>query len=113
MKNLKTLYDAGVNIGFGTDSGATPLRVAGFAEHRELHLMVAAGLSPLQAITLATRNAAALLMLDDRGTLAPGKRADLLLVKGDPSHDISSLDSVQTVWSQGRRSEHVVEDFSP
>jgi hypothetical protein len=36
-QNLKTLYDAGVKIGFGTDSGATPLRIPGFAEHRELY----------------------------------------------------------------------------
>jgi hypothetical protein len=42
QRNLKTLYDAGVKIGFGTNSGANPARIAGFAEHRELKLIVAA-----------------------------------------------------------------------
>ena len=77
-RNLKTLYDAGVNIGFGTDSGAFPVRIPGFAEHTELELLVAAGLTPLQAINLATGKAAALLHLNDRGVLAPGKLADVV-----------------------------------
>lgn len=103
MKNLKALYDAGVNIGFGTDSGATPLRIPGFAEHRELKLLTAAGLTPLQAIQTATKNAAALLHLDDRGVIAPGKLADLLVVDGDPSKDISALDNIQSVWRRGKK----------
>jgi imidazolonepropionase-like amidohydrolase len=103
MKNVKTLFDAGVNIGFGTDSGATPLRIAGFAEHRELKLLTDAGLTPLQAIQTATRNAAALLHLDDRGILAPGKLADLLVVDGDPSKDISALDNIESVWRRGKK----------
>jgi imidazolonepropionase-like amidohydrolase len=103
MKNLKTLFDAGVNIGFGTDSGAVPLRVAGFAEHRELKLLTAAGLTPLQAIQTATKNAAALLHLEDRGVIAPGKLADLLVVDGDPSKDISAVDNIESVWRRGRK----------
>jgi imidazolonepropionase-like amidohydrolase len=103
MKNLKTLFDAGVNIGFGADSGAAPLRVAGFAEHRELKLLTAAGLTPLQAIQTATKNAAALLHLEDRGIIAPGKLADLLVVDGDPSKDISAVDNIESVWRRGRK----------
>jgi len=103
MKNVKTLFDAGVNIGFGTDSGATPLRIAGFAEHRELLLLTEAGLTPLQAIQTATKNAAALLHLDDRGTIAPGKLADLLIVDGDPSKDISAVDHIESVWRRGKK----------
>jgi imidazolonepropionase-like amidohydrolase len=99
--NLKRLYDAGVHIGFGTDSGATPLRIPGVAEHRELKLIVDAGLTPLQAIALATGNAARLLKLDDRGTIAPGKRADLLIVDGDPSVDIAVIDRIDSVWQNG------------
>jgi imidazolonepropionase-like amidohydrolase len=75
-RNLKTLYDANIKIGFGTDSGAIPLRIPGFAEQRELKLMVASGLTPLQALECATGRAAALLELTDRGVLAPGKLAD-------------------------------------
>jgi imidazolonepropionase-like amidohydrolase len=103
MKNVKTLFDAGVNIGFGTDSGATPLRIAGFAEHRELKLLTDSGLTPVQAIQTATKNAAALLHLDDRGVIAPGKLADLLLVDGDPSKDITALDNIDTVWRRGQK----------
>ncbi|QQE91160.1 metal-dependent hydrolase family protein [Azotobacter chroococcum] len=100
--NLKRLVESGAKVGFGTDSGATPLRIPGFAEHRELQLAVDAGLTPLQAITLATGNAAALLGLDDRGVIAPGKRADLLVVAGDPSHEIADSEKIEAVWQQGR-----------
>jgi imidazolonepropionase-like amidohydrolase len=103
MKNVKALFDAGVNIGFGTDSGANPLRIAGFAEHRELKLLTDAGLTPLQAIQTATKNAAALLHLDDRGLIAPGKLADLLVVDGDPSKDISAVDHIDSVWRRGKK----------
>jgi imidazolonepropionase-like amidohydrolase len=103
MKNLKALFDAGVNIGFGTDSGATALRIAGFAEHRELKLLTEAGLTPLQAIQTATKNAAALLHLEDRGIIAPGKLADLLVVDGDPSKDISAVDNIEAVWRRGKK----------
>jgi imidazolonepropionase-like amidohydrolase len=101
LRNLKTLHDAGVRIGFGTDSGATALRVPGIAEHRELALSVTAGLKPMQAITLATRDAAALLHLSDRGTIAPGKRADLLVVDGDPSRGIDAVDRIVETWENG------------
>ena len=53
-KNLKTLSDAGVTVAFGTDSGI-PSRFPGYFEHRELQLMVEAGLTPMQAIVAATR----------------------------------------------------------
>ena len=103
MKNVKTLFDAGVNVGFGTDSGASPLRIAGFAEHRELKLLTDAGLTPVQAIQTATKNAAALLHLDDRGVIAPGKLADLLMVEGDPSKDITAVDNIESVWRRGKK----------
>jgi imidazolonepropionase-like amidohydrolase len=80
-QNLKVLHDAGVRVGFGSDSGGG-LRIPGVAEHLELALMVEAGLTPMQAITNATSNAAALLKLDDRGVLAPGKLADLVVLDG-------------------------------
>ena len=101
LKNLKTLHDAGVKIGFGTDSGATPLRVPGVAEHRELALTVQAGLTPLQTIQIATQNAAALLDLSDRGVIAPGKRADLLVVAGNPALNILDSDRIVETWANG------------
>jgi imidazolonepropionase-like amidohydrolase len=101
LKNLKMLYDSGVKIGFGTDSGATALRVPGIAEHRELALMVEAGLSPLQALTIATGNAAALLKRTDRGVLGPGSRADLIVLAADPATDIAASELIVEVWQAG------------
>lgn len=111
--NLRRLVEAGVNVGFGTDSGANTERIPGFAEHRELYLSVQAGLTPLQAITLATKNAAAEMKLDDRGMIAPGKRADLLVLDGDPSVDIVNADRVAEVWRDGKRVSGPVTEFTP
>lgn len=102
LQNLRTLHDAGVKIGFGTDSGATPLRVPGVAEHRELALMIEAGLPPAEAVTIATRNAAELMRLDDRGTIETGKRADLIVLDGDPSAEITFSKRIVEVWARGR-----------
>ncbi|EYF07365.1 M38 (beta-aspartyl dipeptidase) family protein [Chondromyces apiculatus DSM 436] len=113
LRNLKALHDAGVHIGFGTDSGANPLRIPGFAEHRELRLMVQAGLSPVQAITIATREAAALLKLDDRGEIAPGKLGDLVVLDGDPTQDIGNADRIHAVWRRGRQVAGPVTSFTP
>ncbi|NBD08080.1 amidohydrolase family protein [Corallococcus silvisoli] len=101
--NLKALYDAGVKVGFGTDSGATPLRIPGYAEHRELKLLVGAGLTPVQALALATGSAADLLKLKDRGRIKPGLRADFFIVEGDPAASIVAVDRITGVWRQGRQ----------
>jgi imidazolonepropionase-like amidohydrolase len=100
--NLMTLHDAGVVISFGTDSGAMPTRVAGFDEHRELQLMVKAGLSPMQAIVAATKTAAE--TIGDgahRGTLEAGKRADFLVLKANPLQDIKNTETLEAVWHGG------------
>jgi adenine deaminase len=52
---------------------------------------------------MATRDAAALLRLDDRGVIAPGKLADLLIVDGDPSKDIAAVDNIDSVWRRGKK----------
>jgi imidazolonepropionase-like amidohydrolase len=101
-RNLKTLQDAGVNVAFGTDSGAFPTRVPGWAEHHELEMMVAAGLTPMQAITAATHGSAALLGSKDRGTIERGKRADLLVLAANPLDDITNTRRLVTVWHDGR-----------
>jgi imidazolonepropionase-like amidohydrolase len=104
-RNLMTMFRAGIHIGFGTDSGASATRIPGFAEHRELKLMVEAGMTPLQALTVATGNAAALMHLDDRGILLPGRWADLVVVSGDPAHDITAVDRIAQVWHRGVRTQ--------
>jgi imidazolonepropionase-like amidohydrolase len=102
QQNLKRLFDAGVNVGFGTDSGALPGRIPGFSEHRELELMVEAGLTPMQAITAATGENAKLLHVTDRGTIAVGKRADLVIVEADPLVDIRNTRTIYAVYHDGR-----------
>jgi imidazolonepropionase-like amidohydrolase len=103
QQNLKALYDAGVRVGFGTDSGAMPTRIPGFAEHRELEDMVQAGLTPMQAIVCATRSNATLLGIEaTRGTLRPGKRADLIVLAANPLDDITNTRSIVTIFHDGR-----------
>jgi imidazolonepropionase-like amidohydrolase len=111
-QNLKALHDAGVRIGFGSDSGVG-LRIPGVAEHLELALMVEAGLSPLQAITIATSKAAALLKLEDRGVLASGRFADLVVLDGDPSVDIANTKKIHAVWHRGNQAAGPIETFTP
>src|SRR5947208_8574457 len=111
-QNLKALHDAGVQIGFGSDSGVG-LRIPGVAEHLELALMVEAGLTPMQAITNATANAAKLLKLDDRGVLATGKLADLVILDGDPTDDIANSRKIHAVWHRGKQAAGPVATLTP
>ncbi|TMA11677.1 MAG: amidohydrolase family protein, partial [Deltaproteobacteria bacterium] len=102
MRNLKTLHARGVHIAFGTDSGANPVRIQGWGEHRELELMVKAGLSPMDALVAATRGSATMLGISDRGTLEKGKRADLLVLAANPLDDIRNTRKLVSVWHEGR-----------
>jgi imidazolonepropionase-like amidohydrolase len=104
-RNVKALQTAGVQVAFGTDSGALPWRVPGWGEHHELELMVRAGLSPMDAIVAATRTSAALIKAGDRGTLEPGKRADFVVLAADPTTDIRNTRQMVTVWHGGREIE--------
>jgi imidazolonepropionase-like amidohydrolase len=79
-----------------------PGRIPGFAEHRELELMVEAGLTSMQAITAATGENAKLLRVADRGTIAAGKRADLLVLDADPLADIRNTRKILAVYHDGR-----------
>lgn len=101
-KNLKTLSDAGVKIGFGTDSGI-PTRFPGYFEHRELQLMVEAGLTPMQAIMAATAtNADILGGAKQFGTLQSGRRADFLVLDANPLDDIHNTEKLSAVWQSGK-----------
>jgi imidazolonepropionase-like amidohydrolase len=102
MRNLKTLHGAGVRIAFGTDSGANPARIPGWAEHRELELMVEAGLKPMDVLVAATRGSATMLGAVDRGTLEPGKRADFLVLSANPLDDVRNTRRLVSVWHGGR-----------
>jgi imidazolonepropionase-like amidohydrolase len=105
--NLKRLYDAGVSIGFGSDSGmgAETLRFDGFHDHRELQLMVDAGLTPMQAITVATGGSAKILGGPDVdfGVLLPGKQADFMVLDANPLEDIHNTETISSIWQAGIR----------
>jgi imidazolonepropionase-like amidohydrolase len=105
MTNLKKIFDAGVRVALGTDSGAFPIRAQGFAEHLEMQLLNEAGLTPLQAIMAATKNAAEALQLNDYGTIEKGKVADLLILNGDPSSDIKNTRKIFAVYKAGKKIE--------
>jgi len=86
----------------GSDPTGIGGTVPGFANQREVELLVEAGFTPLEAIHIATYNGARYLgELDHFGTLAPGKQADLVVVKGDPSSEISDIEAVEMVFKDG------------
>ncbi|MFY9767830.1 MAG: amidohydrolase family protein [Mycobacterium sp.] len=99
------MYRAGIPILAGTDANATPgvpfSPRHGESLHQELELLVDAGLSTLDAIRAATSMPARYFGLDDRGVIAPGRRADLLLLGGDPLADIRATRNIQRVWCAG------------
>jgi hypothetical protein len=74
----------------------------GFGDQREIELLVEAGFTPSEAIHIATENGAVYLnQQDEIGVIAPGKRADLVLIKGDPSRQIDEIENVETVFKAG------------
>ncbi|WP_168204229.1 amidohydrolase family protein [Aliikangiella coralliicola] len=100
QKNVKLIFDAGIPLVAGTDNDGL---FTGEELHFELELLVDAGLTPLEAITTATKNAAKLMKEDDKwGTLEPGKRADIILVDGRPDKNISDTRNIKLVMVRGR-----------
>jgi imidazolonepropionase-like amidohydrolase len=105
MKNLKTVFDGGVFVAFGTDSGAVVGRIPGFTEHRELEDLVAAGMSSMQAIMLATgENGRLLHELNPHlsvGLIKPGYDADLMILNADPLIDIRNTRKISAIYHHG------------
>ena len=104
-RNLKKLSDAGVRIGFGTDTGP-PARFPGFFEHWEMEMMIEAGLTPMQVIVSFSKNAAeALGVAEEFGTLAKGKAADFVVLDKDPLADIRNSRAIHAVYLGGKKVE--------
>jgi imidazolonepropionase-like amidohydrolase len=105
LRSLAALKDAGVEILAGTDANAepgAPFPVPhGEGLHHEFGLMAHAGLTPVEILRSATVLPARAFGLTDRGSIAPGLRADLLLVDGDPTADISATRSIRAIWCAG------------
>ncbi|MBE7174875.1 MAG: amidohydrolase family protein [Mucilaginibacter polytrichastri] len=104
QRNLKKIYDAGILVVMGTDSGAFPVRAQGFSEHLELELMRDAGLTPAQVISIATQNGARhLKIMGETGTLQEGKRADFMILAKDPMWDVKNTRTIESVWQHGKK----------
>lgn len=97
---VAALEAAGVPLLAGTDA-PNPGTAHGISVHRELELLVGAGLTPIEALSAATSTPARVFGLLDRGRIAPGLRADLVLVAGDPDRDITATRAIVQVWRNG------------
>ncbi len=103
LELVRVYEEEGVPLLVGSDL-PNPWIVPGAGLHRELELLVSAGLSPLRVLTMATGGAAAALGWgDDAGTIEPGKRADLVVLEGDPLDDIRNTRRIAAVYLAGRR----------
>jgi imidazolonepropionase-like amidohydrolase len=104
---VATFREAGAVILAGTDSNddlTAPYQVAhGESLHEELERLVGSGLAPAEALRGATSLAAGAFGLTDRGVIAPGRRADLVLIDGDPTLDIAATRNIRGVWIGGLR----------
>lgn len=103
-ENTLALFEAGVRVLAGTDA-PNPGLVHGASLHRELQHLVSAGLRPADALTAATAAPAEVFALTDRGRLVAGGRADLVLLDGDPTADITATQRFRRVWVLGREAE--------
>lgn len=102
---INRLHNAGVPIIPGTDSGLMseiPWLVPGYSVHDELIMLVNAGLTPLETIAAATSIPAEVFDTEDRGSIAPGQYADLILLNDDPTEDIRNTRSIEAVFSRGK-----------
>jgi imidazolonepropionase-like amidohydrolase len=106
-RNLKKMAEAGIRIGFGSDSGNGPPRYEGFFEHLEMELMVRnAGMTPMQVIEAFSKvNSEALGVEKDFGTLAKGKAADFVVLRKNPLDDIVNTRTVSAVYIAGKKFE--------
>ena len=96
-RNLMRLKSEGVTIAFGSDAGAS----IGWTAHEELADMVAAGMTPNEAIMAATSTAAAIVGLDRMGTVAQGKSADFIVLDANPLDDITNTRLISNVYVRG------------
>ncbi|PYJ53189.1 MAG: hypothetical protein DME83_03195 [Verrucomicrobia bacterium] len=97
LRLLKALYDAGITIIPGTDA------LAGYTLHHELELYVRAGIAPAEVLRMATLTPALVMGVNkDRGVIAAGKLADVVLIEGDPTQNISDINKIATVIKGGK-----------
>lgn len=101
QRNLVRIHEAGITIATATDAG-NPLTLHGPSIHAEMEAMQAAGIPPEEVIVMSTRNGArAIGMIDDIGTLVPGKIADLVILEQDPADSVEAFRSITHVMRAG------------
>jgi imidazolonepropionase-like amidohydrolase len=100
-RSMAKLNAAGVTMILGTDDGAVRDHFYAFTAHRELMLLTHAGMSPARVLDVATRGTAEFLRLPALGTLDPGKRADFLVLAGNPLDDIANTQRIDAVYARG------------
>jgi len=109
LATVKTLHDAGVDILAGTDASVPMPALGGVTHgasvHHELQLLVEAGHTPVEVLRVATSVPAKRFGLEDRGVVAVGKRADLVLVRGNPTVDFGRTLDILGIWRRGSRVE--------
>jgi imidazolonepropionase-like amidohydrolase len=101
LARVRVLHEAGVKLVAGSDAGARQPTAHGIGLHREIELLASAGMTPVEVLAAATANAADAFRLQDRGRVAPGLRADLVLVNGDPTVDLLAVRDIAKVWKAG------------
>ena len=101
MAAARSLREAGTRFLVGTDASRLNAVAFGVSIHRELELLKDLGLSPSEVLIAATSGTADAFRLRDRGRIAPGLRADLLLVRGDPTSNSLQTRDILRVWKSG------------
>jgi imidazolonepropionase-like amidohydrolase len=101
--NFNAMINAGARLVLGTDAGIRPSKTFGSSDHHELTTYVRLGMPPAQAIEAATTRAAELLGIKDVGALAAGKRADFLVLDGNPLDDILNTRRISAVYLRGAK----------
>ena len=112
LDRVGALHAAGVPLLAGSDA-PNPGSAHGASVHREIELLVRAGLSPVEALRAATAAGADAFGLDDRGRIAPGMKADLVLVRGNATRDVLATRNLAGIWKDGVRVERVRPEAVP
>ncbi|MDE2689652.1 MAG: CIA30 family protein [Acidobacteriota bacterium] len=112
LAGVGALHTAGVPILAGSDA-PNPGTTHGASIHRELELLVRAGLTPVEALRAATTAAVDAFDLGDRGRIAAGLKADLVLVRGDATADVLATRDIAAIWKDGRRFERWSAETAP